>query len=66
MKLQKIFIDINKVLLLNFKFDYDNPTCNYPVFVRAMPMYSAVDYLKEPVQRCLQHLSPVDQTNKGK
>ncbi|XP_050440252.1 cellular tumor antigen p53 [Adelges cooleyi] len=63
-KLQKIFIDINKVLLLNFKYD-SKLNDNTNVFVRAMPMYSAADYLKEPVGRCLQHLSPIDQINKG-
>lgn len=29
-------------------------------------MYSAADWLKEPVNRCLQHLSPIDKFNKGK
>jgi len=65
-KLQKLFIDINKVLLLNFKCDFDKIPNNTLLFVRAMPMYSSADYLKEPVERCLQHLSPIDQFNKGK
>ncbi|CAI6363917.1 unnamed protein product [Macrosiphum euphorbiae] len=63
--LQKLFIDINKVLLLNFKCDYDKIANNMSLFVRAMPMYSSADWLKEPVDRCLQHLSPIDQFNKG-
>ncbi|KAF0753580.1 cellular tumor antigen p53-like isoform X1 [Aphis craccivora] len=62
--LQKLFIDINKVLLLNFKCDFDKIPNNTLLFVRAMPMYSSADYLKEPVDRCLQHLSPIDQLNK--
>ncbi|XP_026818673.1 cellular tumor antigen p53-like isoform X1 [Rhopalosiphum maidis] len=64
-KLQKLFIDINKVLLLNFKCDFEKIANNTLLFVRAMPMYSSADYLKEPVDRCLQHLSPIDQFNKG-
>lgn len=64
--LQKLFIDIDKVLLLNFKYDYDKISNDVPMFVRAMPMYSAADWLKEPVNRCLQHLSPIDKFNKGK
>lgn len=54
------------MLLLNFKCDYDKIANNMLLFVRAMPMYSAADWLKEPVDRCLQHLSPIDQFNKGK
>lgn len=54
------------MLLLNFKCDYDKIASNMLLFVRAMPMYSAADWLKEPVDRCLQHLSPIDQFNKGK
>ncbi|VVC37991.1 p53-like transcription factor, DNA-binding,p53, DNA-binding domain,p53 tumour suppressor family,p53/RUNT- [Cinara cedri] len=63
--LQKIFIDIDNVLLLNFKYDYEKIPCDIPLFVRAMPMYSAANWLKEPVERCLQHLSPIDQLNKS-
>ncbi|XP_025412779.1 cellular tumor antigen p53-like isoform X2 [Sipha flava] len=63
--LQKLFIDIDKVLLLNFKCDHEKIPNNQPVYVRAMPMYSAADWLKEPVNRCLQHLSPIDKFNKG-
>ncbi|KAL4085516.1 hypothetical protein QTP88_027027 [Uroleucon formosanum] len=37
---------------------------NMSLFVRAMPMYSSADSLKEPVNRCLRHLSPTDQFNK--
>jgi hypothetical protein len=54
------------VLLLNFKCDHEKIPNNQPVYVRAMPMYSAADWLKEPVNRCLQHLSPIDKFNKGK
>ncbi|CAI6354243.1 unnamed protein product [Macrosiphum euphorbiae] len=64
--LQKVFIDIDKVLLLNFKCDYDNIDSNMPLFVRAMPMYSSADYLKVPVNRCPIHLSSKNQLNKGK
>lgn len=64
--MRKLFIDINKVLLLNFKCDFDKIQNNYPVFVRAVPMYIEADWLKEPVNRCLQHLSPIDKLNKGK
>lgn len=54
------------MLLLNFKYDYDIINSNFPLFVRALPMYSAADWLKEPVSRCLQHLSPIDKLNQGK
>lgn len=54
------------MLLLNFKCDHEKIPNNKPVYVRAMPMYSAADWLKEPVNRCLQHLSPIDKFNKGK
>lgn len=55
------------MLLLNFKWDYDSyANINYPLFVRALPMYSAADFLREPVNRCLQHLSPIDKLNQGK
>lgn len=54
------------MLLLNFKCDYDKIASNMLLFVRAMPMYSAADWLREPVDRCLQHLSPIDKFNKGK
>lgn len=64
--LQKLFIDIDKVLLLNFKCDHEKIIHNNPVFVRALPMYSAADWLREPVNRCLQHLSPIDTFNRGK
>lgn len=53
------------MLLLNFKCDHEK-MANNRVFVRALPMYSAADWLKEPVNRCLQHLSPIDTFNKGK
>lgn len=54
------------MLLLNFKYDYDKININCPLFVRALPMYSAADHLKDPVDRCLQHLSPIDKLNQGK
>lgn len=54
------------MLLLNFKYDYEKISNSVPLYVRAMPMYSAADWLKDPVERCLQHLSPTDKLNKGK
>lgn len=54
------------MLLLNFKCDYEKVITNGPLFVRAMPMYSAADWLKDSVDRCFQHLSPIDKLNKGK
>lgn len=56
---------MDKVLLLNMKYDNEMISNDVTLFVRALPMYSAVDWLKEPVNRCLQHLSPVDKSNKG-
>ncbi|XP_050548910.1 cellular tumor antigen p53 isoform X2 [Daktulosphaira vitifoliae] len=47
-----------------WSYDYDQSFNCQPFFVRAMPMYSSADWLKEPVERCLQHLSPIDQINK--
>ncbi|XP_046668462.1 cellular tumor antigen p53 isoform X2 [Homalodisca vitripennis] len=50
--LQKVFIDINKTLLIQFRL---SPNAG-DLRVRALPVYSIADFLNIPVQRCALHM----------
>lgn len=64
-KLKKVFIDIDKVLALQFKLSYDEVKPNTEFFVRAMPVYTQDDALREPVKRCPIHSMPEYPSNHG-
>uniref|UniRef100_A0A1B6DHV5 p53 DNA-binding domain-containing protein n=1 Tax=Clastoptera arizonana TaxID=38151 RepID=A0A1B6DHV5_9HEMI len=49
--LHKVFMDINKILLVQFKINSFTPGLR----VRALPVYSLVDVRQKPVNRCTVH-----------
>lgn len=63
--LQKVFIDIDKVLALQFKWTVDDMKVQPEFFVRAMPVYTSHDSLKTPVTRCPIHLLLDNPLNQG-
>lgn len=63
--LQKVFIDIDKVLALQFKWTVDDMKVQPEFFVRAMPVYTSHDSLKTPVTRCPIHRMPDNALNQG-
>jgi len=54
--LQKVFIDMNKTLLIQFRLS----TTVAGLRVRALPVYSTADFLNIPVQRCALHMLNFD------
>lgn len=63
--LKKVFIDIDKVLALQFKWNYSDVKTESEMYVRAMPVFTAHDSLKMPVMRCPIHLMLNDASNQG-
>lgn len=63
--LKKIFIDIEKVLALQFKWLYSELKPDVQLYVRALPVYTSPDWLAEPVTRCPLHILPDNATNLG-
>lgn len=61
-----MFIDIDKVLALQFKWNYAAIQTESEMFVRAMPVFTVHDSLKVPVMRCPLHLRLENDLNKGK
>lgn len=59
--LNKVFIDMNKSLLVQFRVQgYMNG-----LSIRALPVYSMDDYISTPVQRCDLHILSDDVLHKG-
>lgn len=63
-KLRKVFIDINKQIVVYFKWDFEKAACN-DFFIRALPVYTQGDWSTIPVERCPIHVSPEDVSNTG-
>lgn len=60
-KLRKVFIDINKSLLVQFKVQEFTSGLR----VRALPVYSMADFVSTPVQRCALHEFNDDSLRQG-
>ncbi|KAI5706053.1 hypothetical protein M8J75_004407 [Diaphorina citri] len=67
-ELNKVFIDIGKVLPIQVKllYKHDEPAPP-PLFLRATPIYSQDDHRGRPVERCPLHVSDAlcNEINKG-
>jgi hypothetical protein len=63
--LKKVFIDIDKVLALQFKWNFSAVKNDAEMFVRAMPVFTSDDSLNVPVTRCPIHLLPDNTLNAG-
>lgn len=55
-KLNKVFIDMEKMLLIQFRLS----TVVSGMRVRAMPVYTTSDYINQPVNRCPLHAVTLD------
>lgn len=55
-KLNKVFIDMDKMLLVQFRLS----TVVAGMRVRAMPVYTTSDYINQPVNRCPLHAVTLD------
>lgn len=56
-KLKKVFIDVNKVMLIKFKVGVN---CPLGLKVRALLVYSAPDHMNQAVSRCTLHKFNLD------
>ncbi len=58
--LKKLYIDINKVVCVQFKLKQPVSgkinSSKESLSVRALPVYAAPEFLQEPVQRCPVHV----------
>ena len=59
--LNKLYIVVEKIIPIQFKW---SPTERNFV-VRALPVYTDAQDMKEPVKRCFIHVNPKDPSNEG-
>ncbi|XP_075221857.1 uncharacterized protein LOC142324770 [Lycorma delicatula] len=63
--LRKVFINVDKVLLLQFKVGGSNPVNYAGLRVRALLMFVAPDHMHIPVDTCTLHWSNLDSKNQA-
>ncbi|KAL1460890.1 hypothetical protein WDU94_012826 [Cyamophila willieti] len=64
-ELNKVFIDIGKVLPIQVKLLYKHEEPLPRLFLRATPIYSQDDYRGRPVERCPLHVCRDNKINEG-
>uniref|UniRef100_A0A8D9E0U0 Tumor protein p73 n=2 Tax=Cacopsylla melanoneura TaxID=428564 RepID=A0A8D9E0U0_9HEMI len=64
-ELNKVFIDIGKVLPIQVKLLYKQEEPVPPLFLRATPIYSQDDFRGRPVERCPLHVCRDNKINEG-
>lgn len=61
-KLNKLFIDFNKIVLASC---YVGPNPPDGLYVRVLPVYAVANSIQEPVKRCPNHAEKSDASNQG-
>jgi hypothetical protein len=61
-KLNKLFIDFNKIVIASC---YVGPNPPDGLYVRVLPVYAVANSIQEPVKRCPNHAEKSDSSNLG-
>ncbi|XP_073983417.1 cellular tumor antigen p53-like isoform X2 [Rhodnius prolixus] len=62
--LNQVFINIHKLLMVNFNLNHIEGY-EQGLYIRAMPVYTCTDYIREPVERCDMHFMEDDPDRKA-